>query len=87
MAKILIIPDVHGTHEWEMAKNEISQVDYVVFMGDYFDSWENKWDDQGNNFKNICKFKRNNSDKVILLLGNHDWSYSIHIHNHWPLFR
>ena len=75
MAKILIVPDVHGTHEWEVAKDKVSQVDYVVFMGDYFDSWENKWDDQGNNFNDICKFKRDNSDKVILLLGNHDWSY------------
>ena len=42
MSKILIIPDVHGSHEWEIAKDKISLFDYVVFMGDYFDSWENK---------------------------------------------
>ena len=75
MSKILIIPDVHGSHEWEIAKDKISLFDYVVFMGDYFDSWENKWDDQGNNFKNICEFKRANFDKVKLLIGNHDFSY------------
>lgn len=75
MSKILIVPDVHGTHEWEVAKDKISQVDYVVFLGDYFDSWENKWDDQGDNFKAICDFKRANMKKVKLLLGNHDFSY------------
>lgn len=73
--KVLIIPDVHGSHEWEVAKTKIAEVDYVVFLGDFFDSWTNKWPDQGENFLNICNFKRDNPDKVKLLIGNHDWSY------------
>lgn len=75
MAKILIVPDVHGSHEWEVAKEKISEVDYVVFLGDYVDSWNNKHPDQEENVKAIFDFKRKNPDKVKLLLGNHDWSY------------
>ena len=73
--KILIIPDVHGSHNWEIAQKKIDEVDFVVFLGDYFDAWENVWDDQGENFQAICKFKRKYPNKVILLIGNHDWSY------------
>lgn len=90
--KVLVIPDVHGTHCWEVAKEKINEVDKVVFLGDYFDSWTNEWPDQGENFKNICEFARANPDKVSLNWGNHDWSYmsgtrfggncSGHQHNH-----
>ena len=73
--KILIVPDVHGSHEWEKAKEKINEVDKIIFLGDYFDAWENKWPDQGENFLNICSFKRQYPDKVILLIGNHDFSY------------
>ena len=34
--KVLIIPDVHGSHMWEIAKTKIAEVDKVVFLGDYF---------------------------------------------------
>lgn len=73
--KILIIPDVHGSHEWEIAKEKINEADKIVFLGDSFDSWSNIWDDQGENFKNICDFKRKYPDKVKLLIGNHDFAY------------
>lgn len=73
--KILVIPDVHGSHHWEVAKELIVNVDQIVFLGDYFDSWENEWPDQGENFSNICSFKRANPQKVRVLIGNHDWSY------------
>ena len=45
------------------------------FQATFFDAWKNKWPDQGENFINICNFKRDNPDKVKLLIGNHDWSY------------
>ena len=35
-----------------------NEVDKIIFLGDYFDAWENKWPDQGENFLNICSFKR-----------------------------
>lgn len=78
MSKILIIPDVHGRTFWRKAKEEISNVDRVVFLGDYLDPYffegitrENTIEE----FKGIIKFKKENLDKVILLLGNHDESY------------
>lgn len=73
--KILIIPDVHGSHNWEIAKEKIDEVDFVVFLGDYVDSWENNWPDQGENVKAIFDFKRKYPDKVKILIGNHDFSY------------
>lgn len=76
MAKILVIPDVHGTHEWEVVKSiPNDSYDYVVFTGDYFDTWQNEWPDQGENFKAICSFVREDSAKRSLLIGNHDWAY------------
>ena len=76
MASILSVPDVHGSHEWEVVKNlPKDNYDYIVFHGDYFDSWENEWPDQGENFKNICDFVREDIAHRKLLIGIHDWSY------------
>ncbi len=50
MAKILSVPDIHGTHLWETVKSHSSEeYDYIVFHGDYFDAEENEWPDQGDN--------------------------------------
>lgn len=74
--KILVIPDIHGSHEWEEAKKiSKTEYDYAVFLGDYFDSWENNWPNQGENFRAICDFVREDIQHRKLLLGNHDWSY------------
>lgn len=71
--KVLVVPDVHGSHEWESVKDmPTDSYDFIVFMGDYFDSWENQWPDQGNNFKSICSFVRDDKTHRKLLLGNHD---------------
>lgn len=76
MAKIISVPDVHGTHKWEAVKNiSDKSYDYIVFHGDYFDSWENEWPDQGDNFKAICGFVREYTKHRKMLIGNHDWSY------------
>lgn len=76
MAKVLSVPDVHGSHEWEVIKTlPKDSYDFIVFHGDYFDSWENEWPDQGENFKNICDFVREDTERRKLLIGNHDWSY------------
>lgn len=76
MARIISVPDVHGTHKWEAVKSVPEKdYDYIVFHGDYFDSWENEWPDQGNNFKAICGFVREDTKRRKMLIGNHDWSY------------
>ena len=73
--KIFIVPDVHGSLAWKAAEDKTESVDKIVFLGDYFDSWEKQWPQQGQNFAEICEFKRSNPAKVVLLIGNHDWSY------------
>lgn len=73
--KILVIPDVHGSHNWETANQLINHVDKVIFIGDYVDSWDNKWPDQGENLFKIFQFARKYPGKVDILWGNHDWSY------------
>ena len=73
--KILVIPDVHGCNAWEdNVKNNIDNVDKVVFLGDYFDSFNEHERGRAalDNFNNIVELKKNNKDKVDLLLGNHD---------------
>lgn len=78
MSKILIVPDVHGRTFWRKAKERISEVDRVVFLGDYLDPyfWEGiSRIDAIDEFREIIEFKRENLDKVVLLLGNHDCAY------------
>ena len=71
--KICVIPDIHQSTHWK--KVDIDAVDKVIFLGDYFDCWENKWPGQIDNFKAIIRLKKKNVDKVDVLFGNHDTSY------------
>lgn len=73
--KILALGDIHGRENWkEIVTN--SQFDKIVFAGDYFDSRNYiSGKQQMNNFKDLIAYKRANNEKVILLLGNHDYHY------------
>lgn len=73
MPKVCVIPDIHGSHEWEKAKN--IKADYYVFLGDIVDSWENRYPDQIENVRNFAEWVREDPDHRIWLLGNHDWAY------------
>ena len=73
MSKVCIIPDIHGSHEWEKAKN--IKADYYVFLGDIMDAWENKYPDQIDNIHNFAAWVREDPEHRIWLLGNHCWSY------------
>ena len=75
MKKILVIGDVHGRNEWSQILEENPDYDRVVFMGDYFDSWDLSAEIQMDNFKDICRMKDISPDKIILLYGNHDLHY------------
>jgi hypothetical protein len=45
-------------------------------LGDYLDNYENTSPvEQLNNLSEIIEFKKSNRDKVILLIGNHDYHY------------
>ena len=86
MKKILIIPDVHGRDFWRdsVIKTLTNTSANIVFLGDYTDPYSSEWDfnfdylqHTVDNFKEIIEMKKQNSDRITLLLGNHDCSYAI----------
>jgi predicted phosphodiesterase len=79
--KILVIGDIHGRRFWKRPLEKyIKKVDKIVFLGDYFDPYQDEgieyeWQDVLSNFNEILELKRQNPDKIVLLLGNHDMHY------------
>lgn len=75
MNDILIVPDVHGRTFWESA------LDYngdIIFLGDYTDPYPEEMittRQAYDNFLRIVNFKKKNSDRVTLLIGNHELHY------------
>lgn len=75
---ILVLPDIHGRTFWKKKCQDITKYDRVIFLGDYFDPYafeDITVKDAIKNFKEILELKKNNFDKVVLLLGNHDMPY------------
>lgn len=82
--EILVIPDVHGRRFWKEGNPNVYTKDYklIVFLGDYLDPYYDEninFTDCLQNFKEIIQFKKENIDRVVLLLGNHDLHYVTHI--------
>lgn len=76
--KILIVPDVHGRDFWKDVEEHKDSK--IIFLGDYL----SPYDIEGISneraievFKEIIKFKKENMDRVTLLVGNHDLSYIV----------
>jgi predicted MPP superfamily phosphohydrolase len=72
--KTVVIGDVHGRSLWKLIVNQ-ENPDRVVFIGDYFDSFDIKGEEQLNNFLDIIEYKKSNGKEVIMLIGNHDYHY------------
>lgn len=72
--KTIVIGDIHGRNIWK-AIYEKEKPDRIVFIGDYFDSFDISSVKQQNNFLDICAFKNSGICEVILLIGNHDHHY------------
>lgn len=73
--KTLILGDTHGRSNWKLAIHQ-EQPDRVIFVGDYFDSFEFSGIEQIDNFKQIIQYKTDNPQvEVVLLIGNHDHHY------------
>lgn len=72
--RILVLGDTHGRLIWnDVIKNESPNL--VVFLGDYVSTHELiSPDQQLSNLEDILNYKENNSEKVILLRGNHEIS-------------
>lgn len=79
MGKILICPDVHGRQFWkEPCLEHKNDFEKIVFLGDYLAPYP--YEDISNakaieNFHEVLDFKKENPEKVVLLLGNHDFSF------------
>jgi hypothetical protein len=74
--KIICVPDIHQSDHWrKLLEIDLNTIDKVVFLGDYFDCWDNEWPLQGENFEDIIRFKKSVPDKIDVLFGNHDTSY------------
>ena len=72
--KTVVIGDVHGRSLWKLIVNT-ENPDRIVFIGDYFDSFDINTADQLNNMLDILEYKKNSGKEVILLIGNHDHHY------------
>jgi hypothetical protein len=73
--KIAIICDIHQSIFWRKIIDQENEFDKIIFLGDEFDTWRNKWPLQMNNAENIITFKKNNPEKVDLCWSNHAISY------------
>jgi hypothetical protein len=75
MKKTIILGDTHGRSTWKLAVHQ-EQPDRVIFIGDYFDSFDISGVEQIDNFKQIIRYKETNPQiEVVLLIGNHDHHY------------
>lgn len=73
--KIVAIGDIHGHDTWKSIVEKEKDADTIVFLGDYFDSFNVPTGDQIFNFLEIIHFKQTTPKKVVLLIGNHDHHY------------
>ena len=72
--KTVVIGDIHGRSVWKLIVG-MEKPDRVIFIGDYFDSFDIKGVDQLSNFQDIIAFKESGQCEVIMLIGNHDYHY------------
>ena len=84
--KYLVLPDVHGRTFWkEPVKQVLDETDaHIVFLGDYLDPYSYEFENGVDYkrvsidlFKEILQLKKDNPDRITLLQGNHDSTYSI----------
>ena len=56
--KTIIIGDIHGRSVWKQIVEKEQDAHKIVFLGDYFDSFDIKGVEQLHNFNEIIKFKQ-----------------------------
>lgn len=70
--KTLVLGDIHGRTIWKDII-EKENPDFVIFLGDYVATHDGVTAEQQlSNLEDILNYKEENSDKVVLLRGNHD---------------
>lgn len=71
---IAICSDCHGRQFWKDVIPRKDEFEKIIFLGDYLDPYGFEGVSNLNaldNFKEILEFKKENIDKVVLLIGNH----------------
>jgi len=71
--KSITCGDLHGSDIWKNINP--NNYDKIIFIGDYVDSFTVSNIIMKHNLLDIIQFKKDNMDKVILLIGNHDQQY------------
>lgn len=84
--KIVVIGDIHGRNVWKEIVN-YENPDKVIFIGDYFDSFDIPHSDQITNFLDIIEYKKSSGKEVIMLIGNHDYHYIKDIDENYSGFK
>ena len=75
MISTIVMGDIHGSTYWKTVIDENPDCRYL-FLGDYLDPYENiSAQKLIDNLEEIIRLKKENPDRVILLLGNHDLHY------------
>ena len=78
MANNLVVGDLHT--KIDILEKAISyfdndsSIERIIFLGDYVDDWNKPPEASYNLLTRLIAFKKAYPDKVILLLGNHDFS-------------
>jgi hypothetical protein len=75
MKRTVILGDSHGRDLWKQIVEAEKDADRIIFLGDYFDSFNLSGVVQLQNFLDIVEFKKNSDKEVVLLFGNHDYHY------------
>lgn len=81
----LIVPDVHGRGFWRESVYSVLDANpdiKIIFLGDYLDPYQYEGVTRADAirvFDEIINLKKNNDDRISLLVGNHDLHY---IQNH-----
>ena len=75
MKKTLTVGDLHGKDVWRQALGRLDEFDYLIIHCDLLDSFTITRKQQLQNLKDIIYAKKQNPDKIKLILGNHDNCY------------
>lgn len=87
--ELIIVPDVHGRTFWKAAVPLVEAGAECIFLGDYVDPYPQEGitdRDAVENFDEIISFANKYSDRVTLLLGNHDLSYFGREQGTWTVY-
>lgn len=73
--KVLFIGDIHGKTDWRWVLTHLMYFEKIIFIGDYVDSFTVTSRVIEDNLRAIIALKIKYPDKIVLLLGNHDYAY------------